>query len=255
MLSNLFRNETLASLRKVDFPKNFMFRALSLSLAFALTDGAGIGMLLPILVFVENENSGHAASNDALIETMSEIAEFTGLPLNLLTLVAIAMAPLLIRQVLYYYRAVVTTRGEFFYQLQLRERTVATFMGAGLPFFIHAAHGESLAKIIEYANNSSVLLRSIVELIEIIFFLFVYGLILLFISPLLTSIAVPCLAIAGLMARANLKRGYVSGQTIGEKSQALNNLIMEALSGIRMIKMRGIEDVTIKKIRVFMNPD
>ena len=250
MLSKLFTNETLSALTRVSMPRGLMLKALALSLAFALTDGAGLGMLLPILGYVEHQNGGLSGDANPFIETLSEIAEFFGLPLNLATLIALAVTPLLIRQVVYYYKAAVTARGEFGYQLQLRDRTVAAFLRAGLPFFIRNAHGESLARVMQYAEQASSLLRAIIELIEIIFFLLVYGLILLFISPLLTMIALPCFAFAGLMARGNLKRGQQSGKEIGEKSAALNRAITEALGGIRMIKMRGIEKLVIKRIRV-----
>ena len=250
MLRKLFRGETLSALANVDVPKGFMFRALGLSLAFALTDGAGIGMLLPILSYAEHMNSGLTSDASPLIENMTKIAELIGMPLNLAVLVIMAMSPLLARQLFYYYKTVVTARGEFRYQLKLRERTVACFLRAGLPFFIRASHGESLASVMQYAEQASVLLRAIIDLTEIAFFLLVYGLILLFISPLLAAIALPCFAFASLMARSNLKRGQQHGETIGAQSKALNTSITEALGGIRMIKMRGIEEVTINNIRI-----
>ena len=249
MLRKLFANETLSAMTKVKFSRAFMFKALSLSLVLALTDGVGIGMLLPILAFAEHQSKGLDGATSQLIENMSEIAENIGLPLNMGTLVVLAIMPLLFRQVIYYYKSVVIARGEFGYQLHLRERTVECFLRAGLTFFIRAAHGESLASIMYYTEQASVLLRAIVELIEIGLFLIVYGLILLFISPLLTVIALPCFAFAGIMARSNLKRAQESGQVMGEQSKGLNKTVSESLAGIRMIKMRGIEEATIKNIR------
>ncbi|HER25897.1 MAG TPA: ABC transporter ATP-binding protein [Rhodospirillales bacterium] len=246
--------ETIQILRRIKMPLGTATGAISLSIMFAVMEGAGIGLLLPILLFVQDRGKGVSAiSADPMLGALAKGMAMIGLPMTLMTLITMAVTPLLLRQLISYYKVVVTSRAEYQYQANIRCKILDHFLKAGMPFFVQSTQGSVSAAVLQDVNRASIILRSIIEIIEITILLLVYFGLLLILSPVLTLMALPFFAMATFMISRQLRKGRFFGGAIAEQMQSLNDAVNETFNGIRLVKMRGFEEQTFHRLKAMLN--
>jgi hypothetical protein len=128
------RDSVFAVLRRIRLPYRLVVAVTLLTIAFALTEGAGIGMLLPVLVFVESGESAFTGGANPALSTIASMHESLGLSVSLISVILLAVIPLLLRQLVYYFKSIYTAKTQNQFALEIRHRSFRQFLGAGLPW-------------------------------------------------------------------------------------------------------------------------
>ena len=127
--------------------------AMILTILLAGLESAGLGLLLPILTFVENGREAFVSAQGptALI---AELVSWLGLPLNFLTLIILAVVPLLLRQIVMYMRLVVVSGITHTGTRTLRRKAIAAALSTDIRFFIDRKHGDFPNSILMEPQNA-----------------------------------------------------------------------------------------------------
>ena len=115
---------------------------------FALFEGIGLALLLPILQYADGGQTAILDSSGFVWQAIREFMDFFNLPVTLPVLLLLAFIPILLRQVVFYfnawYSAVVSTR----IGMRLRMQTLDTIFDADPEFFSRHAVGTLVGIVI-----------------------------------------------------------------------------------------------------------
>jgi len=213
---------------------------IMLGVLYAAFEGFGIGLLLPILEFVEN---GGAIPADAgwIWDALFSLSDRLNIPLNLATLLALAFVPILLRQFVYFanisYTALVQARAVS----RLRSRAFAGVIHADVSFVAAEEHGHLVSWLTQQATRAGMAVLYFVKLIADAILVASYVLILFVFEWRLTVIALVSIGLISLLARLNIKKSRALGREASAKVNEVYQLIDERVNGVRLIKMRGQE--------------
>jgi len=228
-------------LKLVNKDKYGVYYVLLLTIIFALLEGAGIGTMLPILQYVENGGVGDVTGLGSFFIYVQEFLDPFGIRLNLTVLITMAATPMLLRQMALYFKTILISKIEFDYRNQIRKKIINGYLGAGLPFFLHQGQGKLTSNITTECDQSSIIVRSLLEMSGNVLLLTIYISLLAVLSLNLTLIAIPVFVLSALIIKKQLNRGRELGTEIGQNSQAFNEEVSETIKSIRLIKSRGLE--------------
>jgi subfamily B ATP-binding cassette protein MsbA len=208
------------------------------ALVFALFEGVGLALILPILQYAEGGKTAILESSGGIWQALAWIMESLRLPLTLPVLLVMAFVPILMRQGVFYlntwYSAVVAGR----IGMRMRMRTLDTILDADPEFFDRHPVGELAGIVIYQTQTAGLAILALMKQLSIALLILLYVAILLAISaPLTLSVVV----FAGLVAatiKANLLRIRDFGIEAAQVQQAMSGKIVERLGMMRLIKLR-----------------
>lgn len=214
---------------------------LALATLYAVFEGFGIGMLLPILQYIENPDITSLGSQSAVWTVLLSALGAFHLEPNLLLLMVFAFLPIVARQVVYYsyqtYSATVMNRA----MSRLRVKGFEAIMNADLAFISGRRSGDIVDALITqiYRGGQAVLqaLRMLAAGVLIV----LYGALLAVLSLPLTIIAVLVMWAISILARRNTVISRREGARIARLGVATTTAVSDRIQAIRLIKMRGQE--------------
>ena len=127
--------------------------AMVLTILLASLESAGLGLLLPILTFVENGPEAFSSA-EGPIAIVAMLVNWLGLPLNFATLIILALVPLLLRQIVMYVRLIVVSGITHTGTRTLRRNSINAALTTDLRFFIERKHGEFPNSIMMEPQNA-----------------------------------------------------------------------------------------------------
>lgn len=208
------------------------------AVVFAIFEGVGLSLLLPILQIAEGGEASLARNSGALWVAISTFMDFAHLPYTLPTLLVLAFIPILLRQAVFYlntwYSAVVSGR----IGLRMRMQTLDKVFNADPEFFTRHPAGHLMGIVLSQTGAAGAAMLAVVRQLSIAMLMALYAAILLAISTPLTLIALAFAGLVSMAVRANFKRIREFGIESARISQELMSKIVERLSLIRLIKMR-----------------
>ena len=218
---------------------------------FCLTEGAGIGLLLPVLRFVENGGvpSTQTESDPAVGKQAIALLEFFNLDQSLVAFLAIAVTPLLVRQVFQYMKNVYSARIEHELEVGLRGRVVDRCMHASLPFFLKNNPGEVVSALLFDVTRARSIGRVILDTIGNAGQLLIYIALAAFISPSFVLMVVLLLSLVGLITLTQWRRTQQYGAAVSREGQSFSRMVSESFQAIQFIKMRGAENNVASRLK------
>ena len=214
---------------------------IGFAVLFAVFEGIGLSLLLPILQYAERGRGGVAGSSDAMWGVVSHVLAALHLPLALPVLLIIAFTPILLRQGVFYanawYSAVVSAR----IGMRMQIGTLDTVMDADPEFFERHPVGDLVGVVIAQTASAGTAVLSGIKLVSIILLMALYTAILLAISAPLTVIAVAFAVLVALLVRANVRQIREFGIKAADTSQEMMWRIVERLTMMRLVKLRDQE--------------
>ncbi|MBT4521871.1 MAG: ABC transporter ATP-binding protein [Halieaceae bacterium] len=224
-----------------------IYRLATLTVAFALLEGAGLGLLLPI--------AGYATADTELPPGLAtEFLHALGLSSAsdrgtvLATMLLVAFVPFMLRGALQYVREISVARLKYRIIEQVTKNTLATTIRANFTYL----HGQSIGVLQTYATVEA---ERAAEAMSgrMIFFtslvlLLVYLALMLAISPQLTLFILPIFTIIALMFKYQRRLTSVLSAGISQQNQLLASQISDGLGGIQRVKMRGWEERVVARL-------
>lgn len=211
---------------------------IAFAVLFAVFEGIGLSLLLPILQFAEGGQAAIIKGSGFIWSALAGFMEALGLPITLPVLLVMAFVPILLRQVVYYlnawYSAIVAGR----IGVRLRMGTWEAVLNADPEFFTNQALGRLVGILITQAATAGQAVLLVIKQVSIVLLMALYVTIMLAVSTPLTLITLGFALLVSAVVRSNIVRTRKYAVETAHVSQDMTNKIVERLDMIRLIKLR-----------------
>ncbi len=223
-----------------------------LIILMGLFEGVGIGLLLPILQFIEDGVSAIEGAS-GISGAIYGAAEKLNIPITLTSLLVIAFIPIILRGVTYFfnqwYVAILQKRAA----QKLRVQGFGALVHGDLGFVTGERQGDLVNIFTSQIYRGGTAILQFIQMSGAIVIISVYMLILAALSLPLAGITVVAVAAIFWLTHGNIARSRAAGRDVTRTSGEMFTVIAERIGAIRLIKMRGQEDVETENVRVTSN--
>jgi ABC-type multidrug transport system fused ATPase/permease subunit len=213
---------------------------------YAALEGFGIGMLLPVLQYLES--GGGKLPSGGVWPYLMEASSALGIPVTLATLLLLAFLPILFRQFVYYaqtrYSAAVQNQGVE----RLTVRTFRAIARAELSFMDTQDLGRVIGLTTGQVARCGQALSAYVRLLSSAVIIFIYAVLLTLVSWQLALISIVAMGLVSWAIRRILVRAKEHGKEVTAASQAMSAAVRERLAALRLVKMRVREDAEAEQV-------
>lgn len=249
-LNEYLRINAIRRLQKnVEVTKGEVVGLVLFALAFTLFEGMGLGLLLPVLQYVEQGATAFQESAGGVWGMVNDALVALNIPINLVTLLILAFTPILIRQTIFYlrtwYSAVVAGRAA----IRARMKVVEIIYSADLEFFGRNPVGQMVNVIVGLSSAGGTALLAVINYFTLLLLLVLYGSILLLISVPLTLTAAAFGILVVFVVKRNIARIGAYSKVVVKRSQEMLGKIVERMMLIGLVKLRHQKDHEIKYIK------
>ncbi len=235
----------------VDVRTTEIIGLVAFAVVFALFEGIGISLLLPVLQYAEGGDTAITQSSGPIWLALSEFMEFFNLPVTLPVLLAMAFVPILLRQVVFYfntwYSAVVAGR----IGLRMRMQTLDAVLDADPEFFDRHVVGHLVGVVIGQTTAAGLAVLAVIRQLSIALLMLLYVAIMLAISVPLTVITLVFAVLVSVIVKSNIRKIRDFGIESAAISQELMGKIVERFGMMRLIKLRDQKRSESGRIRDF----
>ena len=221
-----------------------VFLLLALTVLMALLEGAGLGMLMPILTLVSSSDvAGGGFLHDFMHKALAWSESF-GQAYRLPLILSLAFLLIVLRYFVNYLRDVRVARLRLGIIRLLRRRLIDALVNSRLGYIGANRSGELQATLTVECERAAEAAAAKVAIATSIALIAVYAGLLLLLSPLLTLCAVPILGTVGLVLHWQRRKSADLTQAVSKYNLRLGDQTSEFLGGITRIKMRGQQERT-----------
>ena len=219
------------------------------AIVFAIFEGIGLSLLLPILQYAVGGQTAIIESSGIIWRTIAGFMSFFHLPVTLPILLLLAFIPILMRQAVFYfnawYSAVVSNR----IGMRLKMQTLDTILDADPEFFSRHSVGRLAGVVINQTAVGGNAILAVIKQLSVTLLMVVYVAILLALSVPLTFSILFFAVMVSLAVRANIKRVRAYGRVTVRVTQEVLSTIVERFGMIRLVKLRDQKQPESKRIR------
>lgn len=235
---------------------------------FAVFEGVGLSLLLPILQYAEGGKGAILENSGGFWTALAWIMRALNLPVTLPVLLGMAFVPIIMRQAVFYlnawYSAVVAGR----IGMRMRMRTLDTIFDADPEFFNRRPVGDLTGILMSQTRAAGDAVLALMRQLSVALLILLYIAILLVISAPLTLSVVVFSVLVAVTIKANLNRIRDHGVEAATVTQEMTSNIVERFAMIRLVKLRDqktaesrriegyseiMRDVSVKQARLAAN--
>lgn len=217
---------------------------------YAIFEGFGISLLLPVLQFAQSGPAAIVAQGGSKIwGLILSTTDALHLPLNFFTLLLLAFIPILLRQVTFYGSSWYTARAQTNAVLRIRTEAFNGLMGADPSFLAARQPGDLIAYLTGQTEASGQAVLAFARLLAVVALVILYSLILMYVSPFLTVLAIAAVLLMTYVSRWSIKRARSLGAQASDISRRMYVAISERVHLARLIKMMGQEEVESRHVQ------
>ena len=203
-----------------------------LTLVLAVFEGAGLGMLLPVLAYVR---TGGLPGGGPLAHTLQGALGWLGAlgkGWDLAALLLITLGIICLRYAINYQRDVRLVHLRLSITRRLRRRVVRSLVRADLGYLLSRRSGELQAILTMETDRAGEAASSQIGVLTSVALIAVYIVVLLLLSPLLTACAAPIFIALGFTLRWQSKRSATLTSAVSSMNLRLGDQASEVLGGI-----------------------
>lgn len=253
-LNEYLRINAVKRLQKnVEVKKSEVIGLLLFALLFAAFEGIGLTFLLPVLQYVESGATAFTQSAGGVWGVVNGILATLNIPINLATLLLLAFIPIILRQVIFYFRAWYSAAVAGKAAIRARMKVVDIIYAADVEFFLRQSVGQTVNVVINLSTAGGNALLAVINFFSTILLVVLYVAILLMISVPLTLVASAFAVLVLLIAKANIARIGAFSRIVAKRSQEMLGKIVERMGLISLVKLRDQKNQETKFIRDFSN--
>ncbi len=235
----------------VDVKRSEIAGLVAFAAVFAIFEGIGISLLLPILQYAESGGATAFGGSGIIWQVLERAMNAADLPVTLPVLLGLAFAPILMRQVVFYfktwYSAIVSSR----IALRMRMQTLDTVLDADPEFFGRHSVGKLVNVLISQTGAAGSAILAVIRLLSIGLLIALYVAILFAISMPLTLVTVLFALFVSYVIKANIKRIREFAIESAAISQEMMGKIVERMGLMRLIKLRDMKREESRRIHAF----
>jgi subfamily B ATP-binding cassette protein MsbA len=217
------------------------FSVILLSSAVAILEGFGLSFIQPIF---ESVNSPGQAAEGAITEIIGQIYSIIGIPLNFETLIIGVSSIMFLRYsttfVVSWLRSILAEN----YESELKNKTFNAALQSKIEIFDEKGPDEILNHVITETDYSSKLITVSIAVMERLFLVLAYLIVMIIISPQLSFLSIILLGGFTILLRKIIEPAVSSGERIAEANEKVQQSAQAGTKGIREVKLLGkLEDV------------
>ena len=234
---------TIVTVKRTEIAGLVVFAAV-----FAIFEGVGLALLLPILQFAEAGSASALQSSGTFWSILGRIMHALSLPPTLPVLLLLAFIPILLRQVVFYfntwYSAIVSNR----IGVRMRMRALDAALDADPEFFARHSVGHLVGIVIGQTTAAGAAVLALIQQFSIALLMLMYVAILLAVSVPLTLSVLFFAGLVSVLVKASLRRIRDFGIQSATVNQAMMAKIVERFGMMRLIKLRDQKRAESKRI-------
>jgi len=215
---------------------------------YAALEGFGIGLLLPVLQYLES--GGQTLPTGSVWPYLTAASDAIGIPITLGTLLALAFAPIALRQGVYYLNTWYNARVQNRAIARLMVRAFKSIAHAELSFIERQDQGKLIGFVTGQVSRCGGALVHYIKLLGAVAVILVYTILLFALSWPLAVIAMVAMALVSAGVRRIMVGSRTHGKAVTEASVALTSAVRERLASLRLVKMHAREDAEAEYIGV-----
>lgn len=223
---------------------------VTFAVIFALLEGMGLTLLLPILQYAENGQTVIGSStNNFFWNLLDQGLGLVGLEPTLLVLILLAFVPILLRNIVYYIRAQYNARVSSAIMLRLRMKVVGVVYDADPEFYSRHPVGQLVGVVMGQTGTAGGAVLSIINLFSVGLLMLMYVSILAMLSLPLTAVALFFAGLVSLVNKRVLK--WISENSLknARLSQELMAKIVERMGQMQLVKLRNTKELEAENIK------
>ncbi|MBI5003529.1 ABC transporter ATP-binding protein [Candidatus Kaiserbacteria bacterium] len=224
--------------------RRYMVLLAGLAVLSAALDGIGINAVIPLVSFVMGGQSGPL---DTITQLMARLFGLVGVPFTFRYLLVFIMLIFLARSVVLtaftYVRSWISAR----FMAREIDSLFRSTMHASWPYILRQKSGDLQNTIFWDARRETQLLDGIVQFLQSTTGAFMYLLVAINISPLITWATVAVGTIVIVFFRPLLRRTHAHSQVVATTEKLLSHHISESIQGFKQVKASGAGDSIANK--------
>jgi len=239
--TDLTWGEKLTALQRVaSYRPAFTAGLIILGGFVAALEGVGLGFIHPIIEVAQAE--GPVEGGGPVLETFLAVYEFFGIPFELSFLLVGVTAVMTIRYTLSFLVAWLKAWLATQYETELRTRAFDGALNARVGYFDAEGSDDILNAIITETRFSGQVIEKGVMTMERLFLVGMYLAIMLYITPLMTGLAVGILGTITVVLRVGIEPAVTVGTRVAEANERVQTAVQAGTQGIRDVKLFRLTD-------------
>jgi len=222
---------------------------LLLSIGAAVFEGVSLGLIIPVIEFMQTDGAATGFSAQ-VYRTLSTVYSAIGIQISLGTLLGGLALIFIVRYSLHilttYVRGKLTNR----YKAHLRNEIVDGILHGRIAYLRQLGSDYALNTIVTETESAGGLLWGFTFFLQRIFLGIAYVLIGLWISPILTVIAISLLVVVSYVIRQAIESGQDLGERKAQSNEQIQQLSQTATQGLFDVKLFTLEDEILDKFKV-----
>ena len=219
---------------------------IMLAVALAVLEGIGVGLLNPVLQYVQY---GTVKSSGVFGTLLLDLIDALGLPVDLITLLIFAFIPVLLRQVAYFAYFWSTARVQQAAATRMRADGFAALVNSDLPFIVGEGFGNLVSTLTVQVHRGSQALFAFLQQISTGLVIVMYVVVLLVLDWRLALMAVAAIAVISWLVKGAVTRSRALGAETVKRNRETYSVIGERITALRLIKMLGQEGSETRKVK------
>ena len=234
--------------------KSDAFIMIFLLFLFASAEFGGISILAPIIQYISEGTSFQPSGNLSYIwKILTNVTDFIGIPLNLVTLLLLAFTIIIIRQFFYYLQEYHAAKIRHKSIARMRIEIISQILKADLNFFLTQGLGRLLSAASGQSARAGDTFFYFLKLLSSASLLSMYVLFLFIIHPSLAGISVVIFSLAVLLSIPIIHRSKKYSDVISRENTEMVKKGGDEIYGIRLVKMFSQEKRDTEKLKKIIN--
>jgi len=226
----------------VEVKKSEIVGLVGFAVLFAMFEGVGLSLLLPILQYAESGSSAIQDAGGYYWVLLSRALAVINLEPTLVVLLILAFVPNVLRNVVYYFRTWYNSSVSNRIMLRLRMKVVDTVYSADPEFYQRHPVGELVGVVMSQTSSAGSAVLSIINLFGVGLLLIMYAVILLWLSVPLTLVALSFAVVVSLVNKRVLNWIKENALQNARLTQKLMAKIVERMGQMQLIKLRNTQE-------------
>lgn len=237
---------SVVKVRKIEIAGLVFLAAL-----FAVFEGVGLSMLLPILQYAESGTTAVTDDSGALWSSIAAVMKLLHLPVTLVILLLLAFVPILLRQVVFYlnawYSAVVANR----IGVRMRIQTLDAVLNADPEFFDRHSVGHLVGIAVTQTEAAGEAILAVVKQLTVALLMLLYVAIMVALSVPLTATTLVFAVLVGVIVKRSIARIRDFGIEAADTQQQMMSKIVERFGLMRLVKLRDQKSAESHRIEEY----
>jgi len=208
---------------------------------FAFFEGIGIGMLLPVLEYIEGGGSRVSSGTWDYVSMMFQKLGVPPGPYEILGFLFLAFLALLMRSVLNYIRDISVARLKYKISGELRKKAIYAYFYSDFSFFSSHQIGEIQSALTSESDRAADALASHMAFITALTLALIYLILMFVISPPLALLTIPICMVVGSIFSLQSRALHKLSTRVSIWNRMFGGQINDRLQGMLRIKMEGQE--------------